>query len=270
MQHIDWNAVAAPWLRLEADLERAHQTVLDGLMRRARLAPGQRVLDVGCGTGSSLIAAAAAVGEDGRVTGVDIAPPLAERARAKARRNVEVIVGDAGTIGHDRPFDAAISLFGTMFFADTKSAFLTIRKAVTPGGRFVFSAWSAPPRNPWFGIPRASVEAHVGSLPKPDPTAPGPFRFADADSISSVLQSVGWKVDVDTESLVLRTGQDADGLANMHLILAEALMLADHILSENDRASIRSNLRDGFGALDGGDAIEVPAEVHFFTATATG
>jgi len=260
--------MAAPWLRAESGLELAHQTVLDGLMRRARLEAGQRVLDIGCGTGASLLAAAEAVGKGGRVTGVDIAPPLAARARERAPEMVEVLVGDAGTLGHDRPFDAAISLFGTMFFADTPSAFGNIRKAVTPGARFVFSAWGAPPRNPWFAIPRASVEAHVGSLPRPDPTVPGPFRFADADAIADVLQSVGWDVDVDTEALVLRTGQNADGLADMHLIIAEAFMLADYDLSEDDRASIWRNLRDGFGSLDGGDAVEVPAEVHFFTATA--
>ena len=269
MQNIDWGAMAAPWLKSEASLELAHQTVLNGLMRRARIDAGQRVLDIGCGTGASLLAAAEAVGESGRVTGVDIAPPFAARARERAPETVEVLVGDAGTLGYDKPFDAAISLFGTMFFVDTRSAFATIHKAVTPGARFVFSAWSARPRNPWFGIPRASVEAHVGPLPKPDPTAPSPFRFADADAIAGVLQSVGWDVDVDTESLVLRTGQNAEGLADMHLMIAEVSMLSNHDLSEDDRTSIWRNLRDGFSSLDGGDAIEVPAEVHFFTATAT-
>ena len=191
MQVIDWDAMSAPWLKSERGLEAAHQTVLDGLIHRAGLKTGQRVLDIGCGTGASLVAAAAAVGETGQVTGVDIAPPLAARARERTPETVNVLVGDAGTLEYDQAFDAAISLFGTMFFTDTPEAFATIRKALKPGAKFVFSAWGPPSRNLWFGIPRSSVEAHVGELPKPDPTAPGPFRFADAQAVIEALSSVG-------------------------------------------------------------------------------
>ncbi|PUB14249.1 class I SAM-dependent methyltransferase [Yoonia sediminilitoris] len=268
MQVIDWDAMSAPWLKSERGLEAAHQTVLDGLMHRAGLETGQRVLDIGCGTGASLLAAAEVVGMTGQVTGVDIAPPLAARARDRAPETVDVLVGDAGTLEHDRAFDAAISLFGTMFFTDTPAAFATIRKALKPGAKFVFSAWGSPPRNPWFGIPRSSVEAHVGELPKPDPTAPGPFRFADAQAIVEALSSVGWDVSVDSEALLLRTGQDSNGLAEMHLNIAEALMLANHDLSQNDRDAIRENLRVGFSNHQGEDGVQVPAEVHFFTAIA--
>ncbi len=268
MQVIDWDAMSAPWLRSESGLEAAHQTVLDGLIKRTGLETGQRVLDIGCGTGASLLAAAAAVGETGQVTGVDIAPPLAARARERAPETVSVLVGDAGSLEHDQPFDVAISLFGTMFFADTQAAFATIRKALKPGAKFVFSAWGPPPRNLWFGIPRASIEAHLGPLPKPDPAAPGPFRFADAQTIAGAISTVGWDVNVETEALVLRTGQDPDGLAKMHMTIAEALMLANHDLSETDRDAIRSNLRNGFGRHHGKDGVLVPAEVHFFTAVA--
>ncbi|NND42169.1 MAG: class I SAM-dependent methyltransferase [Silicimonas sp.] len=269
MKDIDWNAMSAPWLKAEALLESAHQTVLDGLLHRARLKAGQRVLDIGCGTGASLLAAAELVGPEGLVVGVDIAPPLAARAKERVPENVTVLVGDAGTLSHDRSFDAVISLFGTMFFADTQSAFTTIRKAIDPGTPFVFSAWAPPPRNPWFGIPRASVEAQVGALPRPDPQAPGPFRFANADATMKEIGSAGWDVEVETESLVLRTDRNAESLADMHLVLAEALLLNDHDISEADRTSIWKNLRDGFGELAGGDAVEVPAEIHFFTATAS-
>lgn len=268
MKPVDWDAMAAPWLKSEAGLELAHQSVLDGLLRRAALAPGERVLDIGCGTGASLLAAVEVVGPQGQVTGVDISPPIAARARQRVPRDVEVIVGDAGTLEYDRPFDTAISMFGTLFFADTAAAFRTIRKALRPGGRLLFTAWGAPPRNPWFGIPRAAVEAAVGPLPKPDPGAPGPFRFADASATAAILRSSGFDVEVETEALVLRTGQDAAGLAGMHLTIAEALLLGDRDLSEEMRASIRSNLREGFARHQAGESVEVPAEVHYFMATA--
>ncbi|MEM1129564.1 MAG: class I SAM-dependent methyltransferase [Pseudomonadota bacterium] len=270
MQDIDWNAMSAPWLKAEAGLERAHQSVLDGLMRRSQLETGQRVLDIGSGTGLSLLAAADAVGAAGHVTGVDIAPPLVARARARVPAQVEVLEGNAATLEYAETFDVAISLFGTMFFADTPAAFAHLRKAMKPGGRFVFAAWSAPPRNPWFGIPRGSVEAQLGPLPKPDPAAPGPFRFADAAAVIGMLEQAGWDAAVETEALMLRTGQSAEGLAQMHLDLARALMLADHDLADSDLAAIRDNLQAGFGKFGGGRAVEVPAEVHFFLATPSG
>jgi len=261
--------MSAPWLRAEAGLESAHQAVLDGVMCRAGLKTGQRVLDIGCGTGASLLAAAAAVTEAGYVRGVDIAPPLVARAKERVPRHVEVLTGDAGNLEHDQPFDAAISLFGTMFFSDTPAAFANIRKAVSSGAQFVFSAWGPPPQNPWFRIPRGSVEAQVGPLPKPDPAAPGPFRFADADGIVDALRPAGWDVAVDTEALTLRTRQSPAGLAQMHFGIASALMLANHDVTDADRTAIIGNLEDAFGSLAGGDAIEVPAVVHFFTTIAT-
>jgi hypothetical protein len=57
-------------------------------------------------------------------------------------------------------------------------------------------------------IPRASVEAAVGPLPKPDPTAPGPFRFVNAGAIVDDLAGTGWDVSVETDALSLRTGQN--------------------------------------------------------------
>lgn len=270
MKVIDWDKMSGPWLKAEPVLEQVHQAVLDGVMARAGLTPGQRVLDVGCGTGASLLAAARSVGDTGHVTGVDIAPPLVARARERAPAHVDVVVGDAGSLAFEQPFDAAISLFGTMFFQDTQAAFASLRKALLPGSRFVFAAWGAPPRNPWFGIPRQAVEAHVGALPKPDSSAPGPFRFADAGAVAELIESVGWTVKVETVALDLHTERDAGALADMQVMLAERLMLSDRDITDADRAAIRANLVAGFGGADAGSNIKVPAEVHYFTATASG
>lgn len=268
MNAIDWDAMSAPWLKAEPVLEDVHQAVLDGLMARAGLETGQRVLDIGSGTGSSLMAAANAVDAAGHVTGVDIAPPLVARARERVPGNVEILVGDAGSVSFDAPFDAAISLFGTMFFKDTSAAFGNLRKAVVPGGQFVFAAWSVPPRNPWFGIPRGAVERHFGALPKPDPTAPGPFRFANAAAVAESLQTVGWDVEVDTAEMHLDTKRNAAALAETQLMLVEALMLSDRDVTDADRDAIRAYLHDGFGGDAAGASIQIPAEVHFYSATA--
>lgn len=268
MTAIDWDVMSAPWLRAEAGLEAAHETVVNGIFRRANLKAGQRVLDVGCGAGASLLPAAKAVTQTGYVRGVDIAPPFVARAKERVPAHVDVVVGDAGSFEHDEQFDAVISSFGTMFFADTPAAFANIRKAVAPGATFVFSAWGPPQQNPWFSLPRGAVEAHVGALPKPDPAGPGPFRFAKADDTIKALKPAGWDVVVDTEALTLKTRQNPAELADLHAGLVSNMLLANHDTTDADREAIKKNLNDAFSGLDGGDAIEVPAVIHFFMATA--
>nr|WP_245243325.1 methyltransferase domain-containing protein [Pararhodobacter sp. SW119] len=96
---MDWEDFARPWLDVADELEVAHRPVLTALMEAARLEPGEHVLDVGCGTGPVLQAALRAVGQGGRVTGIDIAPPLLARAAERLSGTVELSNGDAGSMG---------------------------------------------------------------------------------------------------------------------------------------------------------------------------
>jgi len=265
---IDWKQIAAPWLQMEKPLEQAHQSVLDRLLFHANIQPGQHVLDVGCGTGASVLAASRETGVTGRVTGVDIAPPLVERARARGGENVDVITGDAGTTTFDHTFDVGLSLFGTMFFPDTGAAFATMRKAFNPGGRFHFAAWAEPQDNPWFTIPRAAAEVQFGPLPKPDMTTPGPFRFADAEDTKRVIGAAGWTVTCQTEALVLETGQALSGLAQMHMTLAQAVLLQGMDITDQDRSTLKAGLAERFRPFVHNGTVQVPARIHFFTATA--
>lgn len=118
---MDWIEKSRLWIGAEATIEAAHHPVALDLLVRAGLRRGLHVLDIGCGSGGTLMMVADQVGSDGAVSGIDIAPPMTARAanRAKSRPQVAVMTGDAQT----HPFnpashDVAISLFGVMFFAD--------------------------------------------------------------------------------------------------------------------------------------------------------
>jgi len=132
---------ASRWYRfLEEPFERRARTVgLDLLDAQA----GERVLDLGCGTGGALVALARAVGPEGRVVGVDLAPGMIRQAAARLRRTgladrAELLVGDASSIRcADASFDALFTAF-TLELFDTPEIPLVLaecRRVLRPGGR---------------------------------------------------------------------------------------------------------------------------------------
>lgn len=183
----------------------ANQEVFDHLLEpfgRAALAglglqPGESVLDVGCGFGTTSIEAAEIVGAGGRVVGVDIAPAMVERAALRAEMRgldaVSFLVADAQVHRFTRPVDTIVSRFGVMFFDDPVAAFANLHSVVRPGGRLSFVCWQSPEVNPWITAP---VRAWAPYLPEPPtplaPGAPGPFAFADDARVTSILSTAGW------------------------------------------------------------------------------
>ena len=111
----------------------------DAAAARLALKPGDRVLDIGCGTGSTTLALAAIVGPGGKAVGVDIAPAMVLAAQRNAAaagvEHAEFIAADAqvDTLGA-ADFDAAYSRFGVMFFADADAAFANIHRSMRSGG----------------------------------------------------------------------------------------------------------------------------------------
>lgn len=108
-------------------------------IERLRLQPGERVLDVACGTGPSLLAAAERVGPSGRVVGLDYADQMLAIAREKVRvsgvQNVEVHVGDMTAIGQpEHPYDAVVCVLGIFFVDDMPALVRAFYDLVCPSG----------------------------------------------------------------------------------------------------------------------------------------
>jgi len=163
------------------------------------LALGDRVLDVGCGAGQTLVQLAERVGPDGWVTGLDISAPLVEQARQRVARSgrarIDVVLGDAETMRlGPPPYDALFSRFGVMFFQDPAAAFANLATSLRPGARLSFLCWQSLQKNPWAFEPLDAVRSLAPELPAPEMLSadkPGPFRFADPELVRGYLTKAG-------------------------------------------------------------------------------
>jgi SAM-dependent methyltransferase len=163
------------------------------------LAPeaGERLLDIGCGSGGSTLELARRVDSGGTVLGVDISVPMLGLAKRRATEagldNVHFIEADAQTTALEpQAYDGAFSRFGVMFFDDPVAAFTNLHGALRPGGRLAFVCWRSMAENGWASVALAAALPHLPPLPPPVPGAPGPFAFANPDRIRDILGRAGF------------------------------------------------------------------------------
>ena len=181
MAELDWGL--GSYEHTAAQLASSSERVLDA----ARIEPGERVLDVACGTGNAALAAAA---RGAAVTGLDGAPRLLEVAADRAREagvHAEWIHGDAGAAlpFADGAFDAALSVFGVIFASDAPRAAAELDRVVRPGGRIVLTAWVD--RGPLAAVMKASMAAAAEFAPAGAPPAPPRTDWSDADTLARLF-----------------------------------------------------------------------------------
>lgn len=168
-------------------------------LRVAAPAPGERVLDIGCGFGDTARQLAELVGSEGSVLGVDAAPRFIETAREEAAQagvdNVRFEVLDVEGHSFEEQFDLAFSRMGTMFFANPVAALRNVRRALAPGGRLAMVVWRSKVENEGFYRSQQITERFVTKPEEYDePTCgPGPFSMGNADTTSGILLSAGFE-----------------------------------------------------------------------------
>ena len=196
-QFENWNGDnGTRWVASADERDRILAPVADALFAAAALAPGSRILDVGCGCGVTSFRAAELVGPDGSVTGIDISETMLGVARARATVGVghtaTFVNADAQTYAFaPDSTDVVISRFGTMFFADPVAAFANIGGALAPGGRLAMATWQPLIANDWLTVPGAVLLNHT-TMPEQPATAPGMFAQSDPAVVQDVLASAGY------------------------------------------------------------------------------
>jgi len=197
-QQLLWNSSAGnAWVDMQETLDQLFQP-FEALLTATL--PHGAVLDVGCGTGSTTLAAARRVGPNNPCLGLDISEPMLAVARTRserARSQARFIAADAQHYAFEpAAFDSVISRFGVMFFEDSIQAFSNLHRAAKNGAALHFIAWRSPAENPFM---TTAVRAALPLVPKLAATvdrpadAPGQFAFADAERVRGILERSGWR-----------------------------------------------------------------------------
>ena len=201
------NETGDNWAKAAIFMEAVLEPVRDLVLTAAAIQPGERVLDIGCGTGPTTLSAAREAGPNGSAIGVDVSPKLVEMAISKARASdtgpqVTFEVADAQTWRTDDPVDLVISRFGVMFFDDPIAAFTNIRQNVKPGGRLAFVVWREAKEAEMFTFTQKVIDPFLAEplQPPADPYAPGPNSLFDKPRTIDLFELAGW-MDVTMEAV---------------------------------------------------------------------
>jgi ubiquinone/menaquinone biosynthesis C-methylase UbiE len=270
-----WNGPEAAHFVDRADrYDRQLEPFTHALLERAGVDPGRVVLDAGCGSGATTLAAAATAE---RAVGVDLSRPLVELARRRAQAakiaNTEFVIADAQT--HDfaaAAFDVLISRFGLMFFDDPVRAFTNIRRALSAGGRAAFVAWQGLHANEWLMVIANAVSRHA-ELPEFGGQARGPGMFAlsEPDEVATLLGAAGFdQVECDsyTPTIVIGGGGGLDDSIDFLLddpMPRGLLGLVDPSARDDVLRTVHAELVDRYEA---GVGVRVGAAVWVVTARA--
>ena len=243
------------------------------MIEAARLEPGQRVVDVGCGCGGTTFSAANRVGSGGRMVGIDISAPMIERAKEESAGDsrLEFVCADAATYEFAQPFDALLSRHGLMFFEDPVPAFRHLRSQLRPKANVSFVAWRSLAENDWLSVPLQSVCKALGVTSETTPPAgPSPFAFSNHAYIQQVLAAAGFTF-VDIQSLeapvrMAEAGAD-EAVAFVRLHAGPVGRLLSEV-DEKQRARALVALHDDLAMLLQGDVLDLKGAAWLVTATA--
>jgi ubiquinone/menaquinone biosynthesis C-methylase UbiE len=269
-----WNSARTrPW----ADEYEAIDRLFAGLTRvaldHAAPKPGERVIDIGCGSGSTVLELAARVGRSGYVLGADVSKPSVERAReriaAAGIRQADIILCDVST--HMFPansFDLVFSRFGVMFFADPVLTFANIRKAMKADGRLALAVFRTLQENKWATAIVAAVRHLLPPITPPGPEEPGQFSWGDAARVHRILETAGFQnVSLTAYDIAMPlAGRGGAAEAASFMSRIGPVVRATGDASEEQQEEVRAALEAFFRSHEGPEGIVFQGAISIVTA----
>ncbi|HLZ06413.1 MAG TPA: methyltransferase domain-containing protein [Bradyrhizobium sp.] len=262
------------WTDRQAEQDVLLAPVSKALFDRAAARVGERIIDVGCGCGSTSLALVGQVAPSGFVLGIDISGPMLARARERAPKgaSVDFVQADATDYPFDpESFDVLVSRFGVMFFAEPAVSFANLRRALRPSGRLAFACWREPKENPWMMAPLQAIYQHVPKLPPVGPEDPGPFAFASEERVNRILAGAGYKaiaMEPVALSLDIAVGRGLDAAVKAAMQIGPGSRALEGHPPET-RAAAAKSVKEMLTPYVRGESVALPGSIWIVTARAS-
>jgi ubiquinone/menaquinone biosynthesis C-methylase UbiE len=270
-----WNGPGGErWARRQQVQDVLLAPIADILIDRAKPKTGERIVDVGCGSGATTMAFARKVGASGHVLGVDVSGPMLEQALAGAPADapVDFVQADA-TVYPFEPasVDLVASRFGVMFFADPAKSFSNLHGALRRSGRLAFICWREPRENPWMMAPLQAVYKHAPKLPPQGSEDPGPFSFASEARVHRILGNAGF-TQIAMEPCDLELDIAVGGGLEAAVRGALEIGPASRALQDQPEAvreAAKDSIREALAPFVKGETVPLPGALWIVTARAS-
>jgi len=257
---------AEQWQRGKAHRAEVTGPANEMMLDLANLRAGDRVLDVAAGTGDQTLMAARRVGPTGYVLATDISASMlnlaAEAVRNAGLANVDTRVMNAENIDLDTDsFDAVICRMGLMLFSNPVEALKRMHRVVKPTGKVVALVLSTEEKNPYQGIPLATVR-RLGGMPSPAQGDRGTFALGGPGVLEDTYRRAGFlDVAVHAVSIRRRFQSVAEAVGAMKdffpPFFLQELMAK---LSDAEREQAWTEIERQLGQFKSPDGLEVPSE----------
>jgi len=225
--------------------------------------PGERVLDVACGTGAVARQAASRLGAGGHVVGLDFNRDMLALARAREPA-VDWREGNAMALPFaTNAFDVVVCQQGLQFFPDSGAALREAYRVLVPGGRVAVAVWCDIESSPGHHALTRGLERHVG--PDAAGLLSGAFRFGDAPALQALLESAGFRdVRVRRENRVAHFPSPA--LFVRWVVVGSVLGRTGVRVRDESLAALIHEVDRALQPYTSGDGLAFPMEAHLAVA----
>jgi SAM-dependent methyltransferase len=266
----DWSTVAPGWDARREHVEATKAALTEKLLDDLGLKSGERVLELGAGTGELARRLSSLVGSDGQVLASDVALGMVELIKRTTSDlpNVEVAQVDAVATGlADASFDAIVFRMGLMFVPQPDLALADLRRVLKPGGRLAATTWAAPEHNPWLVCVGMSAMLNglvAGGLP----TGPGgPLSLGEPGELERLAREAGFaEAAVEVVETSFRVASAAEHVASV-TSLAPPLAAAFATASEEQRVAVRESVEGMMKQYRTEDGLVIPGRALLLRAS---